>query len=317
MAETKPTPVRWQLVLAFSIVYVVWGSTYLGIRYAIETIPPLLMAGARFLTAGAILMVWSLARGQRRMTWRHWRTALVMGGLMLLCGNGFVTLAEQRIPSGLAALLVASEPLLLVLVAWAAPRGLRPTMRDFAGILLGVLGVAVLVWPSDFSGPAADLIGAGLVLAAALCWAVGSIYGIDAPSAPTPVLANGMTMLSGGTLLFLSGLAHGEWRQVHPERFSPVSIAAWAYLVVFGSILAFSAYTYLLSATTPAKASTYAFVNPVVAVVLGWLVAGEPLTARSLCAMGAIVAAVVILTAGHGKQREPEPSLPDGALAAE
>ncbi|WP_321478020.1 drug/metabolite exporter YedA [uncultured Paludibaculum sp.] len=307
MSDPRPTPVRWQLLLAFAIVYVVWGSTYLGIRYAIDTIPPLLMAGTRFLTAGSILLVWSLSTNKARPSWRHWRTALVMGTLMLLCGNGFVTLAEQRIPSGLAALLVASEPLLLVLVAWAAPRGLRPTGRDFAGIIIGIAGVAILVWPSDLSGPGADLIGAGLVLAAALCWAVGSIYGIDAPSAPAPILANGMTMLCGGVLLFVSGVARGEVPQVHPEKISAVSFAAWAYLVVFGSILAFSAYTYLLTATTPAKASTYAFVNPVVAVMLGWLVASEPLTVRSLSAMAAIVAAVVILTTGHRRKAEPKP----------
>lgn len=317
MADTKQTSARWQLLLAFSIVYVVWGSTYLGIRYAIETIPPLLMAGTRFLAAGTILMVFSALRGQVRMEWRHWRTALIMGGLMLLVGNGFVTLAEQRITSGLAALLVAAEPLLLVLVAWAAPRGLRPGWRDFAGIALGVAGVTVLVWPSNFSGPGADLLGAGLVLTAALCWAIGSIYGIDAPTAPSPVLANGMTMLCGGSLLLLAGLAHGELGQVHPERITSISIAAWAYLVVFGSILAFSAYTYLLTATTPAKASTYAFVNPVVAVVLGWLIAGEPMSPRSVLAMVAIVAAVIILTVSHGRKREPEPQVPAGALAAE
>lgn len=317
MSDVRATPVRWQLLLAFAIVYVVWGSTYLGIRYAIETIPPLLMAGTRFLTAGSILLVWSLLRNKARPTWKHWRTALVMGTLMLLCGNGFVTLAEQRIPSGLAALLVASEPLMLVLVAWAAPRGLRPTARDFAGIFLGFAGVAVLVWPSDLSGPGADMIGAALVLSAALGWAVGSIYGIDAPTAPAPVLANGMTMLCGGTLLFLSGVLRGELPQVHPEKFSVVSMAAWGYLVVFGSILAFSAYTYLLTATTPAKASTYAYVNPVVAVMLGWLIAGEPLSVRALCAMAAIVAAVVILTAGHRKKVEPESGFPAEALAAD
>ncbi|QOY89111.1 drug/metabolite exporter YedA [Paludibaculum fermentans] len=317
MPDVKATATRWRLLLAFAIVYVVWGSTYLGIRYAIETIPPLLMAGTRFLTAGSILLIWSLLRNKVRPTWKHWRSALVMGTLMLLCGNGFVTLAEQRIPSGLAALLVASEPLMLVLVAWAAPRGLRPTGRDFAGIFLGFAGVAVLVWPSNVSGPGADLIGAALVLSAALGWAVGSIYGIDAPTAPAPILANGMTMLCGGTLLFLSGVFRGELPQVQPEKFSVVSMAAWGYLVVFGSILAFSAYTYLLTATTPAKASTYAFVNPVVAVMLGWAIAGEPLSVRAFCAMAAIVAAVVILTAGHRKKVEPESGFTAEALTVE
>jgi drug/metabolite transporter (DMT)-like permease len=307
MSESKPF--GWKVWLAFAIVYVVWGSTYLGIRYAIETLPPLLMAGSRFLIAGAILMVWSLFRNPERPTARQWRTALLLGAMMLLCGNGLVTLAEQRISSGLAALLIASEPLWLVLLAWAAPRGQRPRPLDFAGIAMGFTGVVLLVWPSGPGGLHTDLLGAALVITAAFSWAAGSIYGMNAPSPRSPVLANGMTMLAGGALLFFSGLARGEAAAFRPAQVSALSIGAFAYLAIFGSLVAFSAYTYLLAEAGPARASTYAFVNPVVAVVLGWALAGEPLSPRSVAAMGVIVVAVVLLTIGRGKQPAAESSL--------
>jgi len=299
----------WKVWLAFAIVYVVWGSTYLGIRYAIETLPPLLMAGSRFLIAGAILMLWSLFRNPERPTARQWRTALILGAMMLLCGNGFVTLAEQRISSGLAALLIASEPLWLVLLAWAAPQGQRPRPLDFAGIAMGFAGVVLLIWPSGAGALQTDLLGAALVITAALSWAAGSIYGMTAPSPSSPVLSNGMTMLAGGALLFLSGLARGEAAAFRPAQVSTLSIAAFAYLSIFGSLVAFSAYTYLLGEAGPARASTYAFVNPVVAVVLGWALAGEPLNPRSVTAMAIIVVAVVLLTFRRGGHAPEEPVL--------
>jgi drug/metabolite transporter (DMT)-like permease len=284
------------VLLAFAIVYIVWGSTYLGIRYAIATIPPLLMAGTRFLLAGAILFAWSRWRREPLPKLIHWRTALILGTLLLLCGNGCVTLAEQRINSGLAALLVASEPLWLVLLAWAKPGGIAPTKTDAAGLALGFCGVALLVVPGANVAGAGDLFGAGLVLFAAFAWAAGSIYSTGAPAPRSPVLSNGLTMLAGGSLLTVAGLIHGEASQVNLNAFSAESIGAWLYLALFGSLVAFSAYTYLLSATTPARASTYAFVNPVVAVLLGWAVAHEPLTGRSFGAMALIVAGVVLLT---------------------
>lgn len=299
----------WKVWLAFAVVYVVWGSTYLGIRYAIETLPPLLMAGARFLIAGAILMLWSLFRNPEWPTARQWRTALLLGAMMLLCGNGFVTLAEQRISSGLAALLIASEPLWLVLLAWAAPQGQRPRPLDFAGIAMGFAGVVLLIWPSGAGAMHTDLLGAALVIAAAFSWAAGSIYGMTAPSPQSPALSNSMTMLAGGALLFLSGLARGEAAAFRPAQVSTLSIAAFAYLSIFGSLVAFSAYTYLLGQAGPARASTYAFVNPVVAVVLGWALAGEPLSPRSVTAMAVIVVAVVLLTFRRGGHAPEEPVL--------
>jgi drug/metabolite transporter (DMT)-like permease len=284
---------RWKLVFAFAVVYIVWGSTYLGIRYAITSIPPLLMAGVRFTIAGMLLLAWAQLRGGFK--WPkliHWRSAAILGLLMLLGGNGGVTLAEKYIPSGMAALLVTTEPLWLVLLSWGKRGGTAPTRLEMAGLLLGLGGVVLLVAPSHAGGT--GLLGAVLVLVSAFTWAAGSIYSTTVET-PAPMVSNGIIMLCGGAFLALAGLLRGEWQQVHIASITLTSVAALLYLSLFGSIAAFSAYTYLLAHTTPAKASTYAFVNPVVAVLLGWFFAGEPLTTRSLAAMCAIVLAVALL----------------------
>jgi drug/metabolite transporter (DMT)-like permease len=225
---------------------------------------------------------------------------------MLLCGNGGVTLAERQIPSGLAALLVATEPLWLVVLAWIKPAGTAPTFRQVVGLIAGFGGVSILVGGGALPANSGHIEGLGipalLVLGAALCWAAGSIYATDSPAAPAKV-NNGIVMMCGGVFLLFSGLLHGEAAQLRLQSISGLSILALVYLTLAGSLAAFSAYTYLLSSTTPAMASTYAFVNPVVAVLLGWSFAGEPITSRSLLAMCAIVAAVILLTL---KKREPK-----------
>jgi drug/metabolite transporter (DMT)-like permease len=295
---TKLKPARWQLILAFAIVYLVWGSTYLGIRYAIETIPPLLMAGSRFLFAGTILFVISLWRTKERPKLIHWRTAAIIGFLLLFCGNGGVTIAEQRVASGMAALLITSEPLYIVLLNWLRPRGTRPTKHEIFGVVLGFGGVALLLAPQLNGAVVAgsNLWGSLLILFAALAWAIGSLYGIRAPSVKDRPMGNGMIMLVGGSLMLLAGFAGGEGAQIHVQQISATSIAAWAYLSLFGSLAAFSAFVFLMQNTTPTKASTYAFVNPIVAVLLGWSIAGEPLDARSLIAIVIIVGAVMLIT---------------------
>lgn len=295
MAEHKPA--RWQLILAFATVYIVWGSTYLGIRFAIETIPPLLMAGMRFFVAGLILFTARLPRTAERPKLVHWRTAAVLGFLLLFCGNGGVTLAEQRVASGMAALLITSEPLWIVILNWLRPGGKAPTPRETIGILLGFGGVALLLAP-QFGEGSSSLWASLLIVASALGWAAGSLYGISAPAANDRPMANGMTMLAGGGLMLLTGFASGEATQLH--HVSPASLIAWAYLTIFGSLAAFTAYTFLMRNTTPSKASTYAFVNPVVAVLLGWGIRGEPLDARSIAAIVIIVGAVMLLTLGQG-----------------
>lgn len=298
---------RWKLLLAFAIVYIVWGSTYLAIRYAVQTIPPLLMAGSRFLVAGAILFTVSLLRTRVRPNLSHWRTAVVVGFLLLFCSNGGVSIAELRVTSGMAALLITIEPMWIVLLNWLRPGGRAPSMREVAGVVIGFAGVALLLSPQigsvhgNLAG--SDLIWYLLIVATTLTWAAGSLYGIDAPMVADRSMGNGMIMLVGGGMMFFTGLATGEATNFHWQAVSAVSIAGWAYLIVFGSLLAFSAYTYLMSNAPPSKASTYAFVNPVIAVLLGWSVAGEPLDARSVVAIVLVVGAVMLITLGRGPDK--------------
>lgn len=302
---------RWKLLLAFAIVYIVWGSTYLAIRYAVQTIPPLLMAGSRFLVAGSILFTVSLFRTRARPNLSHWRTAVVVGFLLLFCANGGVSIAEQKVSSSMAALLITSEPMWIVLLSWLRPGGRAPSTREVAGVVIGFVGVALLLSPQigslhgNLAGPN-NLIWYLLILGTAITWAAGSLYGIDAPMVADRSLGNGMIMLVGGGMMFFTGLATGEATNFHWQAVSAVSIVGWAYLIVFGSLLAFSAYIYLMSNAPPSKASTYAFVNPVIAVLLGWSVAGEPLDGRSVVAIVIVVSAVMLITLGRGPDK-PRP----------
>lgn len=308
-AKTNRQQSRWLIYAAFAAVYLIWGSTYLGIKYAIESLPPFLMAGTRFLVAGAALYAWAWVRGERSGAAEHprralWRTAFIVGGLLLLCGNGGVTWAERSIPSGLAALLVATEPLWIVLLNWARPGGVRPGFRVLLGLLVGFAGVWLLIG-KGISGGEVDLFGAALVIGAAFAWAAGSIYSLRAPVHSSPLLASGMQMLAGGALLMFTSLLAGEWTSFDLSKVSAVSAGALLYLIVFGSIIAFTAYSWLLRVTTPARAATYAYVNPVVAVLLGWAMASEALSWRMLTGAGVIVAAVALITS-YGKHHEPE-----------
>jgi drug/metabolite transporter (DMT)-like permease len=286
----------WRLVAAFAAVYLIWGSTYLAIRWAIETLPTFLMAGVRFLVAGGILCLWGLARGGRVPDWRAWRDAAVVGGLLLLGGNGGVVWAEQYVPSGLAALIVATEPLWIVLLNWLRPRGHRPTGGEALGLLLGFGGVVLLIGPWQ---PGADRVhpgGALVLIGATMAWATGSLYSRSARTASDPLLGTGMHMLAGGALLLVAATATGQWSAVHPASVSLRSWLALLYLIVFGAIVGFTAYLWLLKETSVALASTYAYVNPVVAVFLGWALAGEPVTARTLAAAAVIVTSVFAIT---------------------
>jgi drug/metabolite transporter (DMT)-like permease len=299
-----------QVIAAFAAVYLLWGSTYLAIRFAIETLPPLLMAGVRFLLAGGVLYAFMRLRGQPAPERRHWKSAAVIGALLLVCGNGGVTLAERTVPSGVAALLVAMVPLWMVLLEWLRRGGTRPTGRVMAGLAVGFAGMVVLVGPSQLAGAGAvDFGGAALVLCASLAWSIGSIYARGATLPANAFVATGMEMLCGGVLLLVAGAARGELAGLNPAAFTGRSLAALAYLVVFGSLVGFSAYIWLLGVSSPARVSTYAYVNPVVAVFLGWALAGEALTARVLVAAAVIVAAVAVITTG------PRPRETPGTLA--
>jgi len=289
---------------ALLVVYVVWGSTYLAIRWALETIPPFTMAGARYLVAGGVLLAWVKLRGAPRVTFRDLGPAFLTGGLMLLCGNGGVVWAEQRIASGLAALLVAVEPLFIVALQATLPQERRrPSARALVGVAFGVTGVVLLVGPVRLGGERVDLAGAGAVLFAAFAWALGSLLSRHLAPPASPLQATALQMLAGGVLLGCASGAAGEWARFSPALVSGRSLAAVAYLVVFGSLVAFTAYVWLLRVASPALVSTYAFVNPIVAVFLGWLLAREEVGPRTLVAAAVIVGAVVLITLGESRRR--------------
>ena len=299
MRETTARPTTAKVLAAFAAVYVLWGSTYLAVRFAIETLPPLLMASARFFVAGGLMYAFLRLRGEAAPARVHWRAATVVGGLLLLGGNGGVVMAERTVPSGIVALLVAAVPLWMILLEWVRPGGTRPTLRTVVGLLVGFSGIVLLVGPGALAGGGGiDPVGVALVTIGSISWAAGSIYSRSANLPASPFMATAMEMLSAGVLLLAAGTLRGEWASVRPEAFSALSLLSLAYLVVFGSLVGFTAYIWLLGVSTPARVSTYAYVNPVVAVFLGWALAGEPVTPRVLVAAAVIVAAVAVITLG-------------------
>jgi drug/metabolite transporter (DMT)-like permease len=290
------SPPRLKLISAFASVYIVWGSTYLAIRIAIETIPPLLMAGFRFIIAGSMMYLWGRIRSKERPTPIHWKSAAIVGLMLLLVGNGGLSWSEQLIPSGIAALIVAVSPLWFILIDWMQG-GARPAAGVFIGLALGTLGIAILVDPADLvGGGEVSALGASVLLVSSVCWAFGSFYARSAKLPSSPALANGMEMLIGGVGLIFVGMIAGEMKDLHLATITTKSLLAVAYLVVFGSIIGFSSYIWLFRSTTPTRASTYAYVNPVVAVFIGWLVGGEQLPTRVLLAAILIIAAVAAIT---------------------
>jgi drug/metabolite transporter (DMT)-like permease len=299
-------------------VYVLWGSTYLAIRFAVASLPPLLMAGTRHLIAGVLLYAIMRARGAPHPTRINWQSATLLGALLLLGGNGLVSMAEETVPSGITALMVAAVPFWMVLLN-ALEQKSRPRVSVLAGLVLGVVGLAILVFPAGGHAPDhADPLGLLMLLGATFSWAVGSLYAHRARLPASTFLGIAMEMIAGGLLCWVVGLAIGEGTGLHPSAFTGKSLAAVVYLVFFGSLLGFSAYVWLLKVTTPARASTYAFVNPVIAVLLGWAFAGEALTWRIALAGATIVAAVgLILYFGSsgGRKAVPAPAEPDPSQA--
>ncbi|HET7091052.1 MAG TPA: drug/metabolite exporter YedA [Anaerolineae bacterium] len=295
-------PARWRMLVAFAAIYTIWGSTYLAIRFAIETMPPFLMGGARYLIAGAILYALTRRSRAAAVPRIHWRSAFIVGGLLLLGGNGGVIWAEQVIPSGLAALLIATVPLWMALLNWLRGDNVRPNLGVTLGLALGLLGIVFLVSPGESAGgDQVNSLGVLVLVLAALSWSIGSLYSRKAQLPAEPLLATAMEMLAGGALLLVAGLLTGEAGQLRLDQVSPRSLLALGYLIVFGSLVGFSAYVWLLRVSTPARVSTYAFVNPVVAVFLGWALAGESLTPRTLVAAAVIVTAVVLIVANQAR----------------
>jgi len=299
------------VVLAFAAVYILWGSTYFFISVGIETIPPFLLAGLRHIIIGLLFYpVFRRLTGEKP-TLAQWRTTAITGLLLLLCGNGGVSWAETRVPSGIAALLVASVSLWMVIVDWLRPGGLRPTARVLAGFFLGFAGITLLVGPANLGGARVSPLGALILVLASLAWASGSIYSRHHPIPHSPMLGVAMQSLAGGLGLWLLALLTGEIKEFHPATVSMRSWLALVYLIIFGSALGFSAYVYILKHSTPSRVATYAFVNPAVALFLGWSLGGEPLTLRTLLASGVILAAVLlVITAPHPASAKVEEQVP-------
>lgn len=315
----KP-PSHLAVVAAFASVYVIWGSTYLAILFAIQSIPPLLMAGARFLLAGAILCAVARLNGAPRTSFSEWRTAAVVGACLLLGGNGGVTLSEQYVPSGLAALLVATVPIYIALLSWLCGMSPRPGAITTVGLIGGFGGVALLVGPAlNFSGTGESpkaWIGMLILLCSSLIWSIGSLYSRGRQSASSPFLSAAQQMLCGGTLLVLVGLTSGEGARFHPRHFTMQSLGAFAYLVLIGGIVGYASYAWLLRYCEPAKVATYAYVNPFVAVLLGTMFAGEKLNTRIFFAAALIIGSVaLVITADQFKTKRaltPSATRPSG-----
>lgn len=306
---TQSLPPRSRVVGAFLVLYLVWGSTYLAIRWTVQGIPPFFAAGIRHLTAGLLLYAWSRSHGAERPTLAQWRIAAVVGGMLLVIANGLVSWSQQYVPSGLASLVVSSVPIWFVAVDWLRPGGARPSRRTIAGLALGSFGIAALVWSAGGLGNHTAtgtmmLIGCAALLFASFSWASGSVFSRQMPRHPHGGLATSMEMATAGAMLLPLSWVTGDIARFDAHAASPASWWSLAYLIVFGSLLGFSAYAWLLRVSTPAKVATYAYVNPVVAVALGWAFAGERLTVGTMLAAVIILSAVVLIT------------LPDGVAAS-
>jgi drug/metabolite transporter (DMT)-like permease len=305
MPTTAPpqTPARMTtlVLVAFAAVYVVWGSTYLAIRIGIESFPPLILAGLRHITVGLFLYPILRRKTGIRPTAANWRAAIVTGALLLFVGNGGVSWAERLVPSGITALLVATVSLWLVIVDWLRPGGAKPVPRVIMGLLMGFAGLTLLVGPAHLGGSErVNPLGATVLVVASFAWACGSLYSKHGGMPSSPMLSVAMQSFAGGVILLIAGLLTGEFKELHPGAISLRSWLALGYLIVFGSGIGFSAYIYILQKSTAARVATYAFVNPVVALFLGWLIASETITLRTVIAAVVILTAVIlVITAPH------------------
>ncbi|GAB4162857.1 MAG: drug/metabolite exporter YedA [Candidatus Promineifilaceae bacterium] len=302
------------VLLAFAAIYVLWGTTYLAIRVAVETIPPFFMAGVRFLLAGGILLAALRLRGVKMPTRPQWRSAAVIGAFLLLGGNGLVTWSEQKIPSGTAALVVATVPLWMTAFDWLLYRRTTPARKVLLGLLLGSLGIGLLVGPGLDTGQAAILWSDwAIILLAPVLWSIGSLHSRQANLPENAFLATALEMLTGGALLLLAGFLTGEAARLDLATISTRSLLATFYLIFLGSIVAFTAYIWLLKTVEAAKVATYTYVNPIIAVGLGWLLLNETVTPQMLLAVVVIITGVIFITKRQSQaRRQPEPpSLPE------
>ena len=302
---------RTKIWTALIALYIVWGSTYLAIRFTVETIPPFLSAGLRFLISGAILFAWRRLAGDPAPTKQQWISTAIVGTALLLGGNGLVAWAEQRVPSGIAALMVSTSPMWLVLFEALRPGGAKPGGRAICGLFIGFLGVFLLIGPAEFSsklGTQFDTFGTIALLFASLLWSIGSIYSKHADMPKSTLMGTGAEMLAGAVVLFIVSAGSGELSGFH---FASISLRSWlglTYLITIGSLVGFVSFGWLLQNAPISLMSTYAYVNPVVAVFLGNWLASEPLTPRTLLAAAIIIGSVVFINSGHKPSSNPETS---------
>ena len=300
-----------KLALAFAAIYIVWGSTYLAIRYAVETIPPLVTAGIRHTIAGGILLAWACARGFRPKR-EHWMAGLIIGALFFLIGHGTLHWAEQYVGSGLAALLIATEPMFILLLAWAMGQQ-RISGTSALGLGLGVVGVAILIG-TELTMKGSSLIGLLAVLTGSLSWAAGVVISPKVKLPEDALARTAVPLVCGAAMLLVAAGLTGEFHAVHWASISLKSVLGLVYLIVFGSIVAFTAYTWLLQRCPPTLVATHTYANPVVAVLLGWLLAGEPLTMRVVVASVAILGAIVLIRRGERSVQTDLKVRPENAL---
>jgi len=300
-------PPQWQIYLAFAAVYIIWGSTYLGMKFAIETMPPFLMSALRFTVAGFCLLIYCLV--VKRMpfpTWQQLKTPVLTGFLLVMMGNGGMSYAEKTVPSSVAALLVATTPLWFTALGWLFYGDRRPNLKMVSGLFLGMTGIVILVGPSQLSGQAIDLIGIIIIMIGTLCWAFGSLYSAHTKNQAPPLVSTALQMLIGGVFLFMLSFLLGDFKSFHVESISGKSLAALGYLIVFGSWIGYTSYSWLIRVVPPSQASTYAYVNPLVAVLLGWLLGGESVTYQMLVAGACILPGVILILKSRPKNPVPE-----------
>jgi drug/metabolite transporter (DMT)-like permease len=305
---SDPRPATWKTLLAFAIIYFVWGSTFLAIRIGVREVPPLLLAAMRFLVAGLALYLWTIARGQRSPTPRQWLSAFFLGSLIFLMDYGLLFWAEQRVPSGIAAVMLAMIPAFMAISEIVILRTQKLTIRLALALLIGIGGVAVLMSHSlTLGGAPVDRSGAVALIIASISWSVASILTRKLPLPSSKLMSSGAQMLAGGILLAFAAAALGEFRNFHPEA---VSRAAWLsllYLIVAGSIIGYTAYVWLIHHESPTKVGTYAYVNPVVAVLVGYFLGGEALGLRVFLGTLFVLASVILITTTGMKKKAMAP----------
>lgn len=312
--QTETHPPAWKILLAFAIIYFLWGSTFLAIRVGVREVPPLLFAAMRFLTAGLILYGWMTLRGEPSPTRRQWQSASLLGLLIFVFDYGLLFWAEQRVPSGIAAVMMATIPVFMALSEILFLRTQKLSLRLAFALIVGLSGVAVLMSRSfHLGGSPISTEGAIALILASMSWSFASVITRKLPLPPSKVMSAGAQMVAGGLMLTITAAATGEFRNFHPSTISPVAWWALLYLIIAGSLIGFTAYVWLIHHESPTKVGTYAYVNPVVAVLVGYFLGGEALGLRTILGTLFVLVGVVIITTTRASQPEATPPSPDSS----